>query len=203
MEKMLKAIKVNQIRLGLSQAEIAREIDIPATAMSKVYSGKRDLSYSEVQMIVDLLMRKKTVIPSDLDSVSYASNFDDLLWVWDDDVISEIAEKMYQRGYSQLPVKSRSTEQFIGIVTELEIVKKMLNPEKTIGSLSEMRKVTLRNTELIEDIVEYPSSTKIFELAQVLVNYPAVLLTSRSEVIGIITRADLLKLLHNKWREKK
>jgi predicted transcriptional regulator len=104
---------------------------------------------------------------------------------------------MFEKGYSQLPVKNRTSGDFLGIISEISIMKNILHPEVNnakIISVDDLGSLTIRKAGVIEEIPTYPIGSKMVEITQVLMNYYAVLLTKEEKVVGIITRADILKL---------
>jgi len=198
-EQLIERAKVLMSDLHVSYAELAREIDITQTGISKVFAGKRDLSYEEVQMMINYLSGRCSIIPPEESAMKYASAFEKLEWAYDDETVGLLANRMLIRGFSQLPVKNRSN-QFLGVVSELSLMKRIMHPEigsKKIKSMEDLRGLRLEEAEVIEEIPKYPIGTKMTEIAQVLMNYYSVLLTDNEEIVGIITRADLLKLVGN------
>lgn len=197
-EQLIGRVKVLMSDLHVSYAELAREIDITQTGISKVFSGDRDLSYEEVQKMINYLSGKYSIIPPVERARKYASAFEKLDWAYDDETVGMLADRMFTRGFSQLPVKTRSN-QFLGVVSELSIMKRITHPEigsKKIMAMDDLRDLRLMEAEVVEEIPKYPIETKMTEIAQVLMNYYSVLLTdNEEEIVGIITRADLLKLI--------
>lgn len=62
--------------------------------------------------------------------------------------------------------------------------------------LTELKTLTIENAEVIEQVPIYPEHCSIIEVADGLKNHYAVLIEESSEnKIGIITRADLLKII--------
>jgi predicted transcriptional regulator len=62
-------------------------------------------------------------------------------------------------------------------------------------SLSGFKSMTVAEANIIEKVPDYPLDTSFREIAQLLTHYYAVPLYEESRVTGIITRADILKLL--------
>lgn len=80
----------------------------------------------------------------------------------------------------------------MGVISELSIVRKMMKPDKT---LEKWQEASIEDAGIIESFIYYPPNTPTIELAQVLINTPAILLEEKLQIAGIITRADLLKIL--------
>jgi predicted transcriptional regulator len=198
-EKVIEEVKALMGELHISAAEMSRAIKITETGISKVFSGDRDLSYEEVQRMINYIIGRTSIIPAEEGVSKYATTFDRLNWAYDDETVSQVSERMFSKGYSQLPVKRRGSGDFLGIVSESSILKRVLHPEvngKKLGSLDELGMLRVEEAGIIEEPPQYHIGSKMIEVSQVLTNYYAVLLTSGEKVIGIVTRADILELLN-------
>jgi len=203
-EQVIAKIKILQDELNITAKDISKAIGITETAMSKVFTGKRDLSYEEAQKMINYVSGRASIIPHSDGVKKYATTFSKVEWAYNDETVAEVASRMFKKGFSQLPVKNRSTGGIRGIVSEINILKRILHPEaneKKIGSLEEMKQLSIEEAGVIEDSPKYSIGSKMVEVSPVLNNYYAVLLTrgdsitSTEEVVGIMTRADILKLL--------
>ncbi|MEM2673768.1 MAG: CBS domain-containing protein, partial [Candidatus Bathyarchaeia archaeon] len=97
--------------------------------------------------------------------------------------IKNVSEIMVRYGFSQLPVVDGN--KVVGMVTEEGIVKN-LSP-----NIAE---------EPVEKIIEPPlptvsEDTDISVVRPLLEMHPGVLVTRKGELVGIITRSDLLKVI--------
>jgi predicted transcriptional regulator len=103
---------------------------------------------------------------------------------------------MFEKGFSQLPVRNRSTNSFAGVVTEISVLKRMMMPgEHSTGGLRELSGSRIDEAGVIEGITSVPQNTSLVEITEILLRDPAVLLTKLGEIKGIHTRADFLKYL--------
>ena len=198
-EKVIQEVKELMRELNISSAELSRAIKITETGISKAFSGDRDLSYEEVQRIINYVIGRASVIPPEENVSKYATKFDKLNWAYDDESVNQVSTRMFSEGYSQLPVKHRRTGDFLGIVSESSILKLILHPDvngRKLGSLEELGNLKIGETAIIEEPPQYPIGSKMIEISQVLTNYYAVLLTSDEKIVGIVTRADVLALLN-------
>jgi predicted transcriptional regulator len=195
-EQVIEKVRVLMGELHITGVELAKAIGITPTGVSKVFAEDRDLSYEEVQRMINYVVGRSSVIPADEGVRKYATTFEKLNWATDDEPLREVAERMFRNGFSQLPVRSASGD-FRGIVSEGTVLKRILHPEvsgRKFSSLDELGSLKLRDVGVIEEPPRYPANSKMMEISQVLSNYYAVLLTSGEHVVGIITRADILKL---------
>ena len=193
---MIEKVRILMGELHITGIELAKAIGITPTGVSKVFAGDRDLSYEEVQRMINYVVGRSSVIPTDESVRKYATTFEKLNWATDDEPLREVAERMFKNGFSQLPVRSASGD-FLGTVSEATILKRILHPEvneSKFSSLDELGSLNLRDVGVIEEPPRYPANSKMIEISQVLSNYYSVLLTSGEDVIGIITRADILNL---------
>ncbi|MEM3607493.1 MAG: CBS domain-containing protein, partial [Candidatus Bathyarchaeia archaeon] len=95
---------------------------------------------------------------------------------------------MSETGYSQLPVYKEG--RVVGSITEGTIISAMLKVRDPL-SLSEM---TVE--EIMEESFPMVDGSTPVNLVSTLLRYtPAVLVTIKGEVKGIITKADLLKIV--------
>jgi predicted transcriptional regulator len=198
-ERVIEEVRALMSELHISAAELSRAIKITETGISKVFSGDRDLSYEEVQRMINYVIGRTSIIPADDEVSKYATTFDKLNWAYDDETVCQVSDRMFSKGYSQLPVKRRGSGDFLGIVSESSILKKVLHPEvkgKKIGSLEELGMLRIVEAGIIEEPPQYHIGAKMIEISQVLTNYYAVLLTSGEKVVGIVTRADVLELIN-------
>jgi predicted transcriptional regulator len=196
-EQVIERVRLIVKEYRITQEELAQAIDITKTGVSKVFKGTRDLSYEEVQKMINYVSGRASIIPPEALAKNYATTFDDLAWAHDDEALTEVSKRMFEKGYSQLPVKNRTSGDFLGIISEISVMKNILHPEVNnakIISVDDLGSLTIRKAGVIEEIPTYPIGSKMVEITQVLMNYYAVLLTKEEKVVGIITRADILKL---------
>jgi len=199
-EKLTKLIDEKMRELGISQRSLEDELDIPQPLISRSLKVGREFKYNEVQKIVQYLLQKRSLIPTDLRAIDYATTGEDLVFAYDDESIGGLVVKMMGPGFSQIPIKSRANGNWIGVVTDLGILKMLLpSPREPLcEDRSKIRSILIRDSGLIEGIVDCPDDESLIVVAQMLVHFYAILLRSDSgEVRGIITRSDLLKLIVN------
>jgi predicted transcriptional regulator len=96
---------------------------------------------------------------------------------------------MSKTGYSQLPVFSDN--KVVGSITEKTIMTNMLR-------VGDPKKISKWSVEQLMDeaFPRIESSTPIGVISSLLKYSPAVLVTDKGELVGIITKADLIKIIH-------
>ncbi|MEM2994843.1 MAG: CBS domain-containing protein [Candidatus Bathyarchaeia archaeon] len=170
--------------LGLTQKQLAKLAGISQSFVAKIESGKIDPSYSKVKVIFDVLERLETKVNYTAEKILHKG----VVGVQLGDAVEEAIRLMMEHGYSQLPVFNG--EQVVGCITE----KTVLNQVAAGKDLSQISQKAVE--EIMEEapprIDEKAPLPLISSLLQV---YPAVLVTKKGKVTGIITKADLFKVI--------
>lgn len=129
----------------------------------------------------------------------YCTNSENVEFVFSDEPIFEAAKKMKDGGFTQLPVIDKESEGCIGIVTDLALLERMLNPIKSTSKekwLKQMKNTSIKDANVIDKVPKYPSNSLLIEVAEGLKHHYAVLIEeNRGRKVGLITRSDFLKLL--------
>jgi predicted transcriptional regulator len=170
--------------LGLTQKQLAKLAGVSQSFVAKIESGKIDPSYSKVKVIFDVLERLETKVNYTAEKIFHK----EVVGVQRGDAVAKAIRLMMEHGYSQLPVFDG--EQVVGCITE----KTVLNQVAAGKDLSQISQKTVE--EIMEEapprIDEKAPLPLISSLLQV---YSAVLVTKRGKVTGIITKADLFKVI--------
>lgn len=170
--------------LGLTQKELARLAGVSQSLIAKLESGKIDSSYTKVKAIFDVLKRmdiRKEVPVKEL-------LHGEVVGVQRGDKVSKAAQLMRDYDYSQLPVFEG--ERVVGSISEKTVLSQIL-AGKDLSQVSAL---------LVEEVMEesFPQvgdDAPLSLISNVLQIYPAVLVSRKGKIVGIITKADLLKML--------
>ncbi len=170
---MLKRLRVEA---GLTQRQLSKLIGISQAHIAKIEGERVDPRLSTVNKILQVLtegegkkchevMTKKVISARPHDKILKAS------------------ELMMKNAISQLPVIEKG--RVIGTITEESIVR---NLRSTIAD------------EKVENVMQaplpsVPKDTNISMIKPLLEDHPGVLIVKRGEIVGIITRSDLLKIV--------
>ena len=194
--KLVELIRERMRELGVSQRDLENKLDIPQALISRTLKESRGFKYDEAQRIIEYLLTKRTLIPWNMKAQALAVT-EKLVWVYDNAKVGETAASMKENGFTQVPVKRRVDGRWRGVVTDLSMLRRMLSSSQIyVGSLQEFKDATIRDAGVIEGIADCPLDSTLGVVAQMLIHFYAVLLTDDlGEVKGIITRADILKLL--------
>jgi predicted transcriptional regulator len=180
----LNEIAKRRRQLGLKQSELAKAAGVSQSLIAKLEAGTIDSSYTKVKNIFDLLERLEFKTKVQAEKIVH----NDVLSIQKDQPISEVVKIMKDYGYSQLPVFNG--KQSVGSISEKAILHQILSG-KDLEQISKLP---------TEDIMEeaFPQINEDAPLSLItglLQTYSAVLVSKKGVVVGIITKADLLRML--------
>ena len=174
-----------RVKLGLTQAQLAKLAGVTQAYIAKIEAGAADPRVSTLEKILMALERATPEKPATVDVIMTAP----VLSVSPTDRVEKAVRLIESKGISQLPV---------------------LEGHVQVGSISEavlMHRIAAGDTKLTERTVgeimdePFPTITKHVDVDTVyslLESNPAVLVVDRSRVVGIVTKADILKLMREK-----
>lgn len=178
----LQLIREIRRKLGLTQNQLARRAGVSQSLVAKIESGEVDTSYSKAKALLETLQREQ---------LSKEKTAGDLMHrgvqsIQEGETLHGAAEMMRKRGISQLPVMEG--RRLAGSLTEQALVACLAQGRKSPSAIR------------VREIMEEPfptalASTPVSAIASLLRHCPAVLVMEKSEVAGIITKADLLKAI--------
>ena len=169
---------------GLTQQKLARLAGVSQSLIAKLESHKIDPSYTKVKAIFDALERLQTEKEVRAENVLHSN----VIGIQKSDPVSKAVQTMAEYGYSQLPVFDG--EHSVGSISEKTIIGKVSEGK----NLNQVSKLSVGDVmeEAFPQVGEDAPLTLISSLLQV---YPAVLISTKGKVVGIVTKADLLKML--------
>lgn len=170
------AIRKLRVEAGLTQRQLAELVGISQAHIAKIEKGKVDPRLSTVNKILRVLTegqgRKcKEVMTRNV------------IFATPKQRIQDVSELMIKHAISQLPVLEDG--KVVGTITEEDIVR-------NLGSNLAEEKVEIVMQPPLPIV---PEDTSISMMRPLLEDSPAVLVTRRGNVIGIIARSDLLKVI--------
>lgn len=170
--------------LAMSQKQLAHLAGVSQSMIAKLESKRISPSYLKTKAIFDTLEgleRKNEFKAKDVSQGKVVS-------VHAHDAVSKGVRIMRETGFSQLPVFNN--DRVVGSLTEKIILEKLFSAPKP-------DEISRQSIEKIMDEA-FPSVNEETPLSMVstLLQYsPAVLVTKRGHIQGIITKADLLKVI--------
>jgi predicted transcriptional regulator len=170
--------------MGLTQQKLAKMANVSQSLIAKLESQKIDPAYTKVKAIFDALERLQT--ETEVRAVEVLQN--KVIGVQKSAPVSEAVQTMAEYGYSQLPVFDG--EHAVGSISEKTIIGKVSAGK----DLSQVSKLSVGKVmeDAFPQVGEDAPLPLISSLLQV---YPAVLILAKGKVVGIVTKADLLKML--------
>ncbi len=170
--------------LGLTQKQLAKLAGVSQSLIAKLEANKINPSYDKVKAIFDAL--ESLEIRTELHANDVFHNT--VIGIQRNEPLSKAVKLMMDYGYSQLPVFDG--ENVVGSVSEKTVLEQMASG-KDFTQISQLH---------VEDVMEegFPQvgkKTPLKLISNLLHVYPAVLVSERGKAVGIITKADLLKVL--------
>ncbi len=168
-------------RVGISQSELARRSGVSQSLIAKIEAGLLDPSYSKFKAISRALEKSNAYSsPCAVDMMCR-----ELIRADASDSVTQAIEHMNRHGVSQLPVFAG--EELVGTVSESSVldfvVRRGSNPESMQSHVDQV---------MSEPMPQVPPETGADALVTLLKHFPAVLVSVKGEIRGIVTKSDLL-----------
>jgi len=170
--------------LGLTQTELAKLAGVSQSLIAKLESGRIDPSYTKVKTIFDVINKLELKNKIKADRI----NYNKVVSVQEKQLVSEAVALMKKYGYSQLPVLNK--RQVVGSISEKTILSQILAG----NFLDQISKLPIKEV-MEESLPQVNEDAPLSLISSLLQVYPAVLISTKGNVVGIITKADFLKLL--------
>ena len=182
----LEDIGIKRRQLGLKQSELAKRAGVSQSLIAKLESGKIDSSYTKVRTIFEVLERIEAKTKIQNQSGRMFEN--KVISVQKDEPISKVVQLMKEHGYSQLPVFDG--KQPVGSISEKTILRQII-AGKDITQISKVP-----TGEIMEEAFpQIGENAPIATISNLLQTYSAVLILKKGKTTGIITKADLLRMV--------
>lgn len=180
----LNEIKHLRKKLNISQRELADELKLAQSTISRIESGTIDPPYTRFKIIYEYLENERNKRKK---SKRYAKDImtRDIKLIKPSSTIRDAVELMNVHGISQLPIIDH--KQNFGSITSKKIQK----------SITDNPQILNADVSLIKELPfpEVDESWNVKDISELLVRYSAVLVKDeRHNFVGIITDADFLKL---------
>jgi len=169
-------IKKLRIEAELTQRQLAELAGISQAHIAKIEKGKVDPRLSTINKILQVLTEGQGKKCKEVMTKN-------VIFTKSSQKIQKISELMIKHAISQLPVLERG--KVVGTITEEDIVRNLSS------NLAQQKVETIMQSPL--PIV--PEDTSINMIRPLLEDHSAVLVTHKGNVVGIIARSDLLKVI--------
>lgn len=183
----LEEIPRRRKSLNLSQKELALLAGVSQSMIAKIEAMKISPSYERTKRILDALEDLERRVEMKVKELASKK----VVGVRRQDTVSRATELMRQSGYSQLPVLDGRFA--VGSVSEKTMLAQILK----IRNLAELSR------QRVEEIMDEPfpqldEESPLSAVSTLLQYSPAVIVTKRGSITGIVTKADLLKVVRNR-----
>jgi predicted transcriptional regulator len=170
------SIKRLRVEAGLTQKKLAELVGVSQAHIAKIEKGKVDPRLSTINRILEVLIGGKKVKCKDLMTKG-------VIFARPNSSVFKVSEIMVRNAISQMPVLEKG--RVVGTITEEDIIR---NLDADIAE------------EKVKEIMSPPlpmvsEETSIDAIRPLLERHPGVLVTRGREIVGIITRSDLLKTI--------
>ncbi|MGQ9543945.1 MAG: CBS domain-containing protein [Candidatus Bathyarchaeia archaeon] len=180
----LEEIEKRRRSLGLRQKELARMVGISQSMIAKIESGRINPSYIKTKAIFDLLESLEKKRETKVKEIVQGN----VVGIQKNETVSKATKIMHETGYSQLPVFDGA--RLVGSITERTVLNQILS-----GKDPKILSKTLVETVMDEAFPTVDEDTPITVISTLLQYSQAVIVTRRGEIKGIVTKADLLKVV--------
>ncbi|MEM4257408.1 MAG: CBS domain-containing protein [Candidatus Diapherotrites archaeon] len=183
----ISEIKAKRKKAKLTQTELAKKTGISQSLIAKIEAGKVMPGYDKAKKIFDFFQSLHET--SDLKALDIMTP--KILYVKPESKVKEAIQIMAKNSISQLPVIENS--QIVGTLSEKEVLER-LKSEKDKEQLKETQVKDIMN----ESLPTIKEDTPIKAVSAILEHSEGVIVIKNNKPIGIITKADLFKILASK-----
>ncbi len=177
----LSSIKERRKKLGWTQKELAERSGVSQSAIAKIERGKMEPSYSMAVKIFNALDEGEREKYKGKKAKNLMNT--DVIFLSPKDRVKKARELMKEHGISQIPVVDKG--KVVGMITENDILEGYERHGTGIVDL------------LVEDVMGPPpiavrKDTRMDAIVELLRQEQALLVVENGELVGIITRADIV-----------
>ncbi len=186
--KFPPATDIKRIRksLDITQTELAAASGVSQSTIAKIERGTMSASYDTVVKLFEALDGLKQTENRTLTAADVAS--DKVVTIQSDAKVHQASDLMRSTGYSQLPVLKGEVP--VGSISERGIFELLRQ-----GSTMEQLGQTVISKVMDESYPVVADSTPISSVTSLMGSSGAVLVSRKGKIVGMITNADILKLI--------
>lgn len=165
-------------KLGLTQHDLAIKANVSQSLIAKIETGMIDPSYSNAKKLIETLSSLEKSNELSAKQIMHKK----IIFADAKDTLKDAIMIMRKNSISQIPVMEN--RKIIGHISESLLLDKIID-----GDTSSFVKDVMQTAPPI-----LPPDTKQSVIANLLKHFPLVLIEEKGDLIGIITKADLLKV---------
>ena len=180
----LKEIRRRRERLGISQHKLAKDLRISQSTVAKIESGKINPTYKLVERIFSHLSSLHSVGMGTAGEVASKP----VLAVREQTSVAEAVKTLQKHGFKQLPVLNGNHN--LGSLSERGISRRILETKRPESLLRKSVRTVME-----EALPTLPEDVAVEVIIPLLQRTQAVLTSKKGRITGIVTNADLLKLI--------
>ena len=180
----LKEIRRRRERLGISQHKLAKDLRISQSTVAKIESGKINPTYKLVERIFSHLSSLHSVGMGTVGEVASKP----VLAVREGTSVAEAVKTLQKHGFKQLPVLNGNHN--LGSLSERGISRRILETKRPESLLRKSVRTVME-----EALPTLPEDVAVEVIIPLLQRTQAVLTSKKGRITGIVTNADLLKLI--------
>jgi predicted transcriptional regulator len=186
--KFPPASDIRKVRKGLdiTQSQLAAASGISQSTIAKIERNTISASYATIVRLFETLEEMKNTTIRKLTASDVASK--GIVTVQCTDKVRIASDLMKNTGYSQLPVLKGDTP--VGSISERSIFE-MIRQGKTMDELVEMSVARVMD----ESFPVVTENTPMTTITSMMSNCNAVLVARKGKIVGVITNADMLKMI--------
>ena len=172
--------------MDVTQTELAKQSGVSQSTIAKIERGRISASYDTVVKLFETLDEMAKGGKHDVTAADVASK--DIVSVQSTDRVRVASELMRTAGFSQLPVLKGDTP--VGSISERGIFE-LVRQGYTMEQLGQ----TVISKIMDESFPVVSDTTPISTVTTLMSNCNAVLVSKKGKIVGLITNADMLKLM--------
>ncbi|MDR0791170.1 MAG: CBS domain-containing protein [Methanomassiliicoccaceae archaeon] len=186
--KFPPASDIRKVRKGLdvTQAQLAAASGISQSTIAKIERNTISASYATIVRLFETLGEMQNTNIRKLTAADVASK--GIVTVQCTDKVRVASDLMKNTGYSQLPVLKGDSP--VGSISERSIFE-IMRQGKTMDELVEMSIARVMD----ESFPVVTENTPMTTITSMMSNCNAVLVARKGKIVGVITNADMLKMI--------